>query len=210
MVIRRGQDWGSQGRPAPSVPVALSDSQASRLIAEGIEELILVEGDMARTLGATDIRTPRSHVCYPIDVVWFIARDSEGNDSRHVALSHVMVCNAATKGGIFRGSVMVVCNSQYVHRLDLAPRGHPNDGMIEVLEFASQLSLRQRLQVFSRARNGSHMPHPLIRSRQIPQRISVAVRGVVRIDGVRIGERTILEIGVTSDAVRVWIATHDL
>src|SRR3546814_18870326 len=56
-------------------------------------------------------------------------------------------------------------NAQYRGKWDVAPRGHPNDGRLDVLD--ADLPLDERLQVRGRLKTGTHLPHPRIESRHV-------------------------------------------
>ena len=59
---------------------------------------------------------------------------------------------------MLHGRVVAVMNAQWIGRWDVAPKGHPNDGMVDVLD--GNLGLDDRLKVRSRLITGTHVPHP--------------------------------------------------
>ena len=75
------------------------------------------------------------------------------------AASHVVGRRLSSR---FRGEVLFVMNAQFLGPYDIAPRGHPNDGRVEVLKVASSMSWRVRRRALQRALTGTHVPHPLI------------------------------------------------
>lgn len=205
MVIRRGEDWGVAGTPPAGIPIAHSDREASRLIVAGRREFILTAGDMARTIGAslsTDDCTYRRLV---VDLVEIDLVDPRGAQQTVHMFGHCTIRSPWIFGGPLRRQVTVVCNAQFVHSLDLSPKGHPNDGKIELLEFLRSLSIRDRLQVRVRARNGDHLPHPNIRFRQVSDVVALDVTGVVVVDGRRLGRHTVQRVKPCPDAAIVWV-----
>jgi hypothetical protein len=55
---------------------------------------------------------------------------------------------------------VVVANGQFLHGLDLVPRGHPGDGRLEVHVYA--LRAGERAAMRRRLPAGAHVPHPRI------------------------------------------------
>lgn len=206
MVVRRGQDWGSVGTPHPSTPVARDDAHASQLIEQGVREFVLASGDLARTVGASPPSANCSYRRLPIDLTRITVVDSKGLVTHLISLSHCLVRHRLPSGGLLRGPVTVICNSQYVRGRDVAPRGHPNDGKIEVVDFSNALSIRQRLLVLQRMRTGDHLPHPFIQVRQISERTMLNARGFVVLDGRRIGSRIVNYVEPLRDEAVVWAA----
>ena len=206
MVVRRGHNWGSVGSPDPSLPVACDDTHASQLIERGCKEFILASGDMARTVGASPPSPSSSYRRLPIDLVTIGMIDSRGHTSTLLSMSHCLIRQPCASGGILRGSITVICNAQFLRGRDIAPRGHPNDAKIEVVEFSHDLSLRQRLLVLQKMRTGDHLPHPAIHVRQISGQTKIGVKGTVVIDGRRLGTRTVEYIEPITDGVVIWAA----
>src|SRR3546814_16590601 len=65
----------------------------------------------------------------------------------------------------WRGRVVAALNAQYRGEWDVAPRGHLNDGRLDVLD--ADLPLDERLQVRGRLKTGTHLPHPPLASRHL-------------------------------------------
>lgn len=61
-------------------------------------------------------------------------------------------------------------NAQYLGPWDVAPRSHPNDGRLDVLEIAAVMPIDQRWKAARRARRGAHLPHPSIATSRIAER----------------------------------------
>lgn len=207
MVVRRGQNWGSTGTPDSTTPVAMDDAHASRLIEHGVREFVLASGDLARTVGATSPTPTSSYRRLPIDLMRISLLGTDGYSSRHFSMSHCLIRQRFSTGGVLRGRVSVICNAQYVHGHDVAPRGHPNDGKVEIVDFSKDLSIRQRLLVLRRSRTGDHLPHPMIQVRQVSEPTEWNAEGVVVIDGRRIGWRIVEGVELLCDEVIIWAAS---
>lgn len=209
MVVQRGQDWGTVGRPDPLVPIIHDDREFLHSIAHGQREFVVSGGDLARTLGAGVQSKDCSYRRLPIDLMEIICTAPSGNDRRYLAASHCVVRRPWWKGGMLRGPVLMICNAQFVRGRDLAPRSHPNDGKIEVLMFEAHLSFRERWKILRRSKTGDHLPHPLITFRQTSAEVSLVVNGSVRIDGRRIGECSKIWARSLPDAIVGWVPVSD-
>ena len=216
MTIRRGEDWGRTGRPPVDLVWFVDDASAARAVDEGAREIGLGGGDMARTLGAgagagAGAVVDDSAVSFPIDVIEVTSADGR----RVVALAHVVIRHRWWRW--WRGPIVAVMNAQFIGRWDVAPRGHPNDGRLEVLEVDSTMSIRQRFLAGRRLPTGAHIPHPLVRARSsaeltvpVPPSASVMVDGQPWIDGSSPSSSSpselTLRIRAVPDAFVAWIA----
>lgn len=205
MVIEKGHEWGEAGVPHSSVPSADSDRRASALLAANCREFVLTSGDMARTMGAVQNGSTLSFWRCPVDLLMVRSRDHRGQEVVQPVLSHAVLRSSLIRGGIWRGSVVTVCNAQYLHGRDIAPRGHPNDGRVDILAFAYDLSLRERVQILSRLKSGEHIPHPKISVSSCASECDIERTGTLILDGVSLGTRTLLSVWCEPDEVIVWI-----
>ena len=211
MTIRRGEDWGRPGRPPADLNWFVDDAAAARAVDEGAREIGLGGGDMARTLGVgTGAGVAGSAVSFPIDLIEVTSADGR----RTVALAHVVIRHRRWRW--WKGPIVVVMNAQFIGRWDVAPRGHPNDGRVEVLDVDSTMSTRQRFLAGRRLPTGAHIPHPLVRIRSsaevtvpISGSASVLVDGQPWIDGSSSSSSSAghsLTIRAVPDAFVAWIA----
>jgi diacylglycerol kinase family enzyme len=91
-------------------------------------------------------------------------------------------------------------NAQWIGAWDVAPKGHPNDGMVDVLD--GDLGLDDRLKVRSRLATGTHVPHPRIRrSRVAALQLEFERPTPIWLDGERVGSARSLSIRVEPDAL---------
>ncbi len=199
MPIAKGDPWGTPGALPRHGVVVRSDAEAravvtsARRAGEPVPPLGLLGGDLCRTLGGTgDEARLRSEqaVTLPVDLGSVLV------DGR----LHWFVAHLVAKRTWWRGRVVVAMNAQYLGRWDVAPRGHPNDGRLDVLD--ADLPFDERLQARSRLRSGSHVPHPRIEERHVAAvQIELARPSEVLLDGEAVGRASHLAIRVEPDAL---------
>jgi hypothetical protein len=208
VTVRRGEDWGTAGALAPGAPVCTSDAELAALVAAvagvavdagavGPRECGLVGGDLCRTVagpGDRDRLTTAAARRLPIDV-GTVALD--GGPPRPF-VAHVVA------GRRFRGRVVAAMNAQYVGRWDVAPRSHPNDGHLDLLD--ARLSPGDRWKAWRRLRLGTHVPHPSIAQRRVIEaEVDLGRTVPVRIDGRPAGRARRLELRCVPDAWTIVI-----
>lgn len=201
MTIEKGKDWGEPGRLSPIGHVVNTDAAAryavssARRVGSAIPELGLVGGDLWRTCGGG--RGGEEHVRsdaalrVPVDLGSVLI-----DGSLHWFTAHLVA-----RRSWWRGPIVAVMNAQFLGSWDVAPRGHPNDGRLDVLEVS--MSTGDRLKALGRLRSGTHVPHPDIRERRItnaqfdlPEGTSVWLDGEL----VKKGAKT-LSVRVEPDAL---------
>lgn len=201
MTIRRGSGWGAPGPLADDGPIVASDRAAARLLAEArragdpLPTIGLVGGDLARTCGSRGdrdrLRTEDARHL-PVDWIEVIADDEE-----HLAVAHVVL-----RRSWWFGPVVAAMNAQYLGPYDVAPRGHPNDGLLDVVDGDPAPTVRPAIR--ARLRSGTHVPHPDLRVRRVAEATFDFPRPVtVRVDGVRVGSARHVELRLRPDA---WTA----
>jgi len=106
----------------------------------------------------------------------------------------------------WRGEVVFAMTAQFWHGRDIAPRSHPNDGKVDVLRVAAQMSVRTRLAARSRSRTGTHLPHPQLTFAQSTDTTIIFDRPlVVWVDDRRWGTATKLHLVVEPDAYTGYV-----
>lgn len=199
MTIRRGEPWGQPGPLPPNGVVVRSDAEARAVVSaarrarEPVPPLGLLGGDLCRTLGGTGdearLRSDRA-VQLPVDLGAVLI------DGR----LHWFVAHLVARRSWWRGRVVAAMNAQYLGDWDVAPRGHPNDGRLDLLD--GDLPIGQRLLARSRLPAGAHVPHPQITERRIDAiQIELDRPTAVHLDGVRVGEARTLSVRVEPDAL---------
>lgn len=208
MTIKPGQAWGRPvPRPADLVVVCSDIELASAISQERGSSIGVGGGDLARTLGVTSASagtlTTRPTVNeYLIDL---LEVRLDGTEEPLVACAHVVARSPWSSGHWLRGRILAVMNAEFIGDWDIAPRGHPNDGRVEVVEVDASMSARERLSARQRLPTGTHVPHPSVATRSVRSGSWQFERPLdVVIDGRRAGRASTLSIDVLADAATVY------
>ena len=202
MPIRKGESWGrSVDRPEGLVTLSTDADVAASVSVQGTEQsgppIFVGEGDLARTLGAGPPDRVRLSEL-PIDLVDVRL---DGAELAIPACAHVVMRSPWWRGGWLRGPIVLVMNAEFLGRWDVAPRGHPNDGRVEVVAAGPELSVRQRIAAWRRLPTASHVPHPAISTRSVKRDRWAFRRPVaVSVDGRAMGRASTVEVDVIADA----------
>ena len=208
MGIRPRQDWGESARPPPEAVPVRNDAEARAAVTDArrksvaLPELLLSGGDLHRTLGG---RVSNS--------------DRVSNDSEHLSRFDCDLGSALLDGriqwftahliarrGWLKGPLLLAFNAAFLGHWNLAPKGHPGDGLLEILEVSDSMGAGERLRALRRLRSGNHLPHPAIRtSRRGTFNCSFARPTAIWLDGEWAGEVRNLMIRLESDALSVYM-----
>jgi hypothetical protein len=204
MTISKGNPWGHLARPPATIrhvtdDVALHDwVNQQRGSGAAIADVALRGGDLARTAGGgSPDRFDGEVLAAPFDVVRVTA-----DDGRQVwSCSHIVA-----RRSWWRGEVAFAMTAQYLGSYDVAPRSHPNDGKVDIVRVAAQMPYRARLAARTRARTGTHLPHPQLAFAQSTEATLTFARPlVVWVDGRRWGTATTLHLVVEPDAYTGYV-----
>jgi hypothetical protein len=198
--IQKGEPWGQPQPLPPDGVVVRSDAEAREVVTAarraGVDPPVLglLGGDLCRTLGGSGdegrLRSPEA-ITLPVDLGAVLV------DGR----LHWFVAHLVARRRWWRGRAVVAMNAQYLGEWDVAPRGHPDDGRLEVLE--GGLPLGQRLAARRRLPTGTHVPHPAIEQHRVAAHQESFERPTpVWHDGVAVGPARNLSIRVEVDALR--------
>ena len=203
MTIRRGEAWGHPVQRPSDLRIVASDRELAMVLSGGATTSVSVSGgDMYRTLGAHSANERTTMQQLPVDLL----RVSLGEGRSVDAVAHVVARAPRWRGSWWRGDVLIVMNAQFMGAWNLAPRGHPNDGVAEVLQVDPGLGVRQRWMAARRARYAAHIPHPEIHSERITSRSWEFDRPLeIRADGRRVGHTDQLTVEVLPDAAVVYV-----
>jgi len=199
MTIKPGREWGRPlTEPGPHRACS-GDAELARRVAAGEPGPFSVEGgDLHRAIG---VPQPPWRQIVPVDALEVVI---DGHD--HLAVAQV-VARRPGRVGWWRGSVIAVCNVDYVGNWNVAPRAHPNDGRADVVEVAAAMGARARWQAWRRLAHGSHVPHPAISTRSVRQVEFVFTKPLgVWLDGIRAADRAHrLTVTVLPDAFELLV-----
>jgi diacylglycerol kinase family enzyme len=157
----------------------------------------LLGGDLCRTVGgrgdADRLRSDQARML-PVDVGSVLI------DGRQ----HWFVAHLVARRSWWRGQVWAACNAQWIDSWDVAPRAHPGDGRLDILDV--RLSLGDRLAARKRLPTGTHVPHPDI-AQQRAKAIQVSFDRplTVYLDGTGVGSAKQLSVRVEPDALTVVV-----
>jgi hypothetical protein len=203
LTIRKGEPWGEPGPTPPDLVVLRSDLEVHRWVighrqaGTPIAPFGLAGGDLARTVaGGSPDQFQGCSVRLTLDLV----RVEVGQQVTWSA-SHVIA-----RRSWWRGELMFAMTAQFYGGYDVTPRGHPNDGRMDVLTVDAALPARVRAQARSRARTGSHLPHPALAVRQVQEWTAEFARPlVVWVDGRRWVTAEDVRLVVEPDAYTAYI-----
>lgn len=203
MSVGKGEAWGFQAPLDDSGIVVASDSEARSVIEDArrsgapIPALGLVGGDMCRTLGGTGdrgrLRSTNAVTCR-VDLGSVLI------DGRiHWFMSHLIA-----RRSWWRGRIVAVMNAQWLGVMDLGPRAHPGDGLLDVSD--GDIGLSDRLRARKRARTGTHIPHPqIVTSRVRAAQFEFDPALDIFLDGVPVGRAKALSVRVEPDALTLVV-----
>ena len=198
MPISKGEPWGGPGGLPDGGVVVASDAEASAALEAARRQgrpfppLGLTGGDLWRTLGGTGaltttVRCDLGEALVDGRVRYFVA--------------HLVVRGPT----LWRGGATAVLNAQFVGEWDVAPRAHPGDGRLDVVELDPGMSIGDRWKARRRLPSGTHVPHPRITVRQVAAlQLDVAKRRVV-LDGVGVPKAGTLSVRIAPDALNVVV-----
>ena len=196
MTISKGSAYGEPGAALPEGGVrCATDGEARRVLETArrtgrpFPALGLGGGDLARTLGGSGALD----VAFPVDLGQVLV------DGR----LHLFVASCIVRNRWWTRA-LAVGNAQWLGEWNLWPRGHPNDGRLDLLD--ARLPIRDLGKVRARLRTGSHLPHPGIRERRVRAETVQLERPLgVWLDGDRIGEGRTFAFRCLPDALRVHV-----
>jgi hypothetical protein len=201
VTVRRGQSWGEAGGLPDDGVIVASDAEARRVVTEArraggaVPPLGLIGGDLCRTLGGRGdqdrLRSDRG-VRLPVDLGSVLID----------GVQHWFVAHLVARRSWWRGRIVAAMNAQFLGPWDAAPRAHPDDGVLDVLDVAPTMSLGDRLQARSRLPTGRHLPHPSITTgRRAAVQVDLDRPTPVWLDGDRVGDARHLSVRVEPDAL---------
>ena len=204
MTIERGRSWGRQRPLAADAPVVADDAalrhhvEISRRAGERPPAVGLIGGDLCRTLGGLgDVDRLRSAAAttFTVDVVRAVV-----DERRELWFAAHLV----GRRPLWWGWAVVAMNAQWCGEWDLGPRSHPGDGLLDLT--SGSLPLGDRLEARRRARSGSHLPHPALRTSRVSSIELALPRALtLRLDGVVEGRARHLFVAVEPDALEVTV-----
>jgi hypothetical protein len=202
MTIERGAAWGLPGRLPAGAPVVWDDATLARTARSGAPVVGLCGGDLYRTCGgrpgAGQARMAADDAQHlPVDLGWVRL---DGAPERPFA-AHLVA-----RRSWWHGTLVAVMNAQFLGTWDVAPRGHPNDGRLDVVVVDPAMGVRDRWRARGRLATGTHLPHPAIETRSARSwRIDLPEPLTVWLDGLPVGAASVIEVRCQPDALTVVV-----
>jgi hypothetical protein len=203
VTIQKGADWGQTG-PLPADGVLVrTDAEARAVVTEarraGLDPppLGLAGGDLCRTLGGRgdEARLRSDQATRAVVDLGAVLIDGR---------LHWFVAHLVARRSWWRGRLYGAFNAQWLGDWDVAPRAHPGDGRLEVLDVT--MSTADRLKARRRLRSGTHVPHPGIRTqRTAAVQVDLAPGTRVWLDGEGLGPASHLSIRLEPEALQVVV-----
>ena len=207
MTIEKGAAWGTVGVTPHECVVAKDEAAAASAVQHGATHVWLESGDILRALGLTvatgALKVGEPCRLLPCDVLMVQLDDA----APVLALSSVVV-------GSWRNPQLWVTTGGFLGALNVAPRAHVNDGVVDALEFAGSIPLRQLLLMRRRMRLGDHLPHPRLtmhRAAQVkwPTSPIGPKSSAVIIDGKQRGRAAQVTINARPDAFLLCVPMQE-
>ena len=185
-------DWGRTLRADEIIENCPDDAGLAKAAQRGVV-LAAVSGDIHRSLGAPVAERATSAVT--LDLI-----ECRVDGWLYRAAAHV-VARRAGRWGWRRGPIVMVMVSGHLGRFEPAPRAHPGDGLLDVIEVSGSMNLRQRIMARRRSRTGSHLPHPDISTTRVRDlRRSFDESLTIFVDGASAGVSRHLDVAVVAAA----------
>lgn len=185
-------DWGRTLRADEVIENCLDDAGLATAAQRGVV-LAAVSGDIHRSLGAPVAERATSAVT--LDLI-----ECRVDGRLYRAAAHV-VARRPGRWGWWRGPIVMVMVSGHLGRFEPAPRAHPGDGLLDVIEVSGSMNLRQRVMARRRSRTGSHLPHPDISTTRVRDlRRSFDEPLTIFVDGASAGVSRHLDVAVVAAA----------
>lgn len=203
MTVEKGVDWGGTGPVPEDLVLVHTDAEAraavvaARAAGAALPTLGLLGGDLARTLGGGRGDGARLREAGTLATVDLGVALLDGDRQPFVA-------HLVARRSWWRGRVVAVMNAQFLGTWDVAPRGHPGDGRLDVLD--GDLRPGDRWKARTRLPAGTHVPHPGIAQRRAARWETTFDRPTpVRLDGEVVATARTVVVEVEPDALRVVV-----
>ena len=208
-----GVDWGDAGEVPDSACCVHSDAAAADLVGSALRDghpvpsLVLTAGDLARTLGIgigecseEPLRRSMSATRVVADLGSVRINDGECvSAGRQWFAAHLVA-----RRSWWRGRLLLVANASFMGDWNVAPRAHPGDGRLHVLD--AQPSAAVRWAARQRLSSGTHVPHPAITQRRVAEaQFELDPPLDVYLDGIKLVRASSLTVAVVPAALEIWI-----
>lgn len=208
MTIRSGRDWGELVDRPSNLHVMIDDRHADDFLDSNLDlgapapNMAIVSSEFARTLGLSGANAQNSKMlCTPFDLIE--ATIFKADNLKPVR--RYFLGNALVRNRFWLGNIISIHNSSFRKGRNWTPRGHPNDGKMDVVIFDASMNIRQRMRAFHLMKSGSHIPHPKIQYFQTPEFSTEIVKSAsLHIEGQKMADASRCEFRLLADAVNLF------
>jgi hypothetical protein len=198
MTIRKGEQWGSRISTPSRIRHVSSDAEIAQCSPEDF--IAVGGGDIYTTLGSPAFVSDSDEcTLLPMDALQVEILLSDASEKSCTAASCIEVGSLVSP--LKSGRYICVTNGGIVSGRNLAPRAHPNDGRLDIMQIAETMSFRDRLTARKKALTGTHVPHPSISHRQ-DETFSAKRSGErekLRVDGVSVANWIEVSVSIVPD-----------
>ena len=215
-----GADWGAAGEPPANSQIAAGDAEAAAIAAAAhrlerpVPPVVLTGGDLARTLGITSPAGPNRPTTPTRPNGPTTPGGAQSPTATRVVADlgrvvidgrkHWFAAHLVARRSWWRGRLLVVANASFVGPWNIAPRAHPGDGRLDVLDANPSLAVRWAAR--RRLPAGTHVPHPAIAQRRVTEaRFDLDPPLDVYLDGRQLNRASQLVVTVEPAALEVWL-----
>ena len=198
MTIRKGEAWGAPGELPSHGVVCSDDAEAHHVVTaalragEPVPPIGIEGGDLCRTLGGngagvTTVVCDLGVALLDGRLFWFVSS------------------LVARPGRWWRGRAWLAMNAAHLGDWNIAPRAHPGDGLLDVLDIRVGPTVWPSAK--RRMRTGSHVPHPSIEEKRTRgTQVELDAPMFVWLDGIRSEEKVRnISVRVEPDALTVVV-----
>jgi putative lipid kinase YegS-like protein len=219
-VIEKGAPWGEPTTATAALEVHGDDADLAAVLDDAGGALVRFEptagSDLARALGlgpgapgATAVPVDALRVTVPGQPPWVAVNAVVVGPApeRVRAWTRARMVEVTVDGRerhADRATTVVIASGQFVHALDVVPRGHPGDGRIECQAYA--LAPRDRRGMRHRLRHGGHVPHPrIVQAAGRTVTVHADVTMPLEVDGRPVGRTHEVTVDVLPGALRLLV-----
>jgi len=213
MTIEKGKEWGHRAPRPENFAYAKDDADLiSQWRHASSIPFVVLAGDLHTSLGrptwrdAARTEETADVQFLPVDILK--VEVSTGDQLSGDGITEMYALSSVQIGSWFsRGRFVVVSNCGFVGESNIAPRAHPNDGDFDVVTVSATIDWRQRLQAHSRARFGTHVPHPQIAMERGDSHswTKESSRERLFVDGAEVKRWNAVHVSVIADACTVVV-----
>jgi hypothetical protein len=205
MPISPGSPWGEEIRRSKAHHSFRSDRELGVALRDGTIDsrshgaIEILDGDFVNLLGLDGSRKHDTAIKVLIDALAISYTDKLGDIHHDVCVGSLHI------GRPLWGSLHIVTNTGWWRGRDIAPRAHPNDAKLDIVEIAREMTTRQRITAWKRSSVGSHLPHPHIAYSQSDFFEWSGNFSSLTIDGENMGKVSLVQCRIQSDCTEITL-----